>query len=1667
MERSLEIKLWEGGLQEQEVKAIQKIENTFKSQQVASKGKLKGGSLRDQLSGLKSNMYPWKGYAGFRFVQEKYEGEFDLLIITHCNVLIIELKDWNYGKVTCKGDKWFKNNKDMGRSPVSVTRNKKFNLDNKLKPLKHKFSNSKFLPRVEFFVVMTGNADYSKLPESELKHVISLKEFLAFSDEYKFNSEFRPHPNSKVLNKDFDLFDQLIIGKQTAPKQISVNGYKAEEEIFKHPKGVYKEFVGSSEISHQDQALIRMWDFSKLGGTAASTPDGRFKMVSREREVLQFIRHNDHQLYLQCLRSLTTIEKEQVTTQFNEVYELPASHHRLNQFIGKYLGDFSEQDRLNIIKLLIAKFADLHEIEIAHRDLGDHSLWISPAKEVALSNFISAYHKPQGTVGDYRDKLSVTSQDMESELSPYRQDVISLIQICWHIFVAERVSTESLATYEAELYKSENWLSKALSKALRDQNILNAVKLFELVKLKEPNTETTELFDSSKFERFTHSIAHYKQFREDEDYIVETDEKEVYVSNGNLVKAWLNVSPGNESNAYNFQLLSFLNRLEKLVSLSPDYIPKIFEYGLAKRSSSLYLVTEYIDGKVWSENHLEEVKPNLSELLRLKRENNPFQSKLIKIAKEYIRCVEHLHGLGLSHGDLHPENVIVREEEGEFKVYLIDFPDFTFGRKDNENHQYSPDNKGNVPATKRDNFAVMKMIAELLKFDFGKESDQFSLLAEAIKLELEDLQGGFSSLSRFKAAFDTPVSTNEFVEVHIKDIEDSIDIYPDNGKLYVALEKSNQSNTDLFIKFSGIGGVFKAIFSSSEKVFFHGLKPIVRDSIRIKDIDDSSLAIDFPIRLIPGERNKLNNLTSKLVAFEPFTRAIETKLLEYKEESGRTAAKPHIVSSSIKEESITKTVKSSTQISTNELWKAIIKTETESHPYIELKSEPIVDKNNDNHIRLMYSSDTDVLGSFSSTDIVEAIQIIKEKEIKLGEVILKQCSLNEVRLCKLSFRAKSLNQGEIVYFRSKQDKASFRKRKAALQRLLDNAGTIGNLAQLFDPQCEIEALDYKTEVTSNDYERYDRTDDHGNNISLNDRQREAFQQLVSSGPLSLLQGPPGTGKTEFIAAFVHYLIEKKSAQKILLVSQSHEAVNTAAERIRKHCKRLNTPIDVVRFSNREKAVSDGLKDAYSNSIITEKREMFKAEAKYRIAAMGSELGIQEKYLELLVEGELKLFTKVEQYLMLTNDLSSNKLTKDEKVELRKYSTELKETIFKVASNKFDISIYEDDFINTKRIIVDSLNKRFSINPAEAKRALALTKLARDKLKVLETDRVNYDEFLARSRHLVTGTCVGIGQSHIGISENQYDWVIIDEAARSISSELAIAMQSGRRVLLVGDHKQLPPLYTEAHKKALAQELGISGSKEHFDEMLKSDFARVFESSYGRQTGAKLLTQYRMAPPIGNIVSEVFYDGELENGMRKIPNIYHLAPVCISKTVTWIDTACLGKAAFHSSDRGVSIYNRSEADAIIKLLKQIAEKDDFVKELAKSVKTDESPIGVICMYGEQKRILRRKFAEESWSDAFKSLVKIDTVDSYQGKENRMILLSITRSDKDQSTGFLKTSNRINVALSRAMDKLIIVGDKRVWSGRNTQLPLGQVLKRIETNIVDCGVIEIKDIQGEKK
>jgi superfamily I DNA and/or RNA helicase len=134
------------------------------------------------------------------------------------------------------------------------------------------------------------------------------------------------------------------------------------------------------------------------------------------------------------------------------------------------------------------------------------------------------------------------------------------------------------------------------------------------------------------------------------------------------------------------------------------------------------------------------------------------------------------------------------------------------------------------------------------------------------------------------------------------------------------------------------------------------------------------------------------------------------------------------------------------------------------------------------------------------------------------------------------------------------------------------------------------------------------------------------------------------------------------------------------------------------------------------------------------------------------------------------------------------------------------------------------------------------------------------------------------------------------------------------------------------------------------------------------------------------------------------------------------------------------------------LKQILESDEFTTALAEDLgasrKGHEVPIGIICFYSKQRDVIDRLLSEEVGLAERRRWVKVDTVDGYQGKENRIIILSTVRNNPHGVVGFLRSPNRINVAMSRAMERLVIVGSRSMWTSKNRGLPLGRVLSTIE-------------------
>ncbi len=1651
----MEVQDWGGGLTQHEVEAIEKIKQAFQASE--NNKKVKGQGF-DTLKSLKS-IFPWKGYSGFRFadIKERKEGEFDLVIVTHCNVLIIELKHWN-GTIICRQDKWYLNDKDMGRSPVSITRNKQFMLEKKLDKFKQQFTNKGFRPQIHFLVVMTGNADFSQLPDNEKLHVVTLTEFLQLKDEKQFNARFRPHPDSKTLNQDFELFDKKIFSSNTVkPKNISIGGYYAEDTpIFSHPKHIYQEYLAETENKkHQDQALLRRWDFTKINRSEAQTPDGRYRLVSREYDVLNHIKLQNKDLYHTCLNYKSTPQKGEITAEHIDLFELFPQQKRFDQFVGGYNGEnLSAERRLGLVQLLLDKFAQLHKVGIAHRDLGNHSIWLSADDKITLSGFATAYFSSEETVGDIREILEVSGDLAKShfplsdgiKLTPYQYDVRSLAVLAWHIIQAKRISQVSLDEMKNKLANETAWYAEILREALSDIPFKSAVDFLDKFNQAKPEQAVDFSFDFTKLEPFTHDINHSRAYREDDNFILETSEKEVYRSNGLLVKAWLNADPQTDNSKARV-VLNWLENMAKLANLSPDYVPKIREFGIAKKSGCLFAVSDFVDGYTWQDI----CKLDLSD-----------EQKQVLI-HQFIQNIEHLHSLGFTHGDLKPDNVLVTIEDDSVQLHILDILDFSPSGQSQFNTEYSPE--FDHPTEKqRDNFAVMKMACELLGVEWNRSSESFAEVAEVIQQEYSDSQTAFISLARFKEALNPKPSTL-MIDITVSGRESfpPIAIYPENGELFVQFEKSKQG--DVLVQFIGLGGVLKAFYSAEDKQFTHALAPINRNYISKRDRDNSVMSLTLGLNITYGSYSEMTTLNHSLKTNEQFIHTINQFITKH---ISKQSEEEHIEEFEVSETEIVDAEIAVPVIeqrpSIQKLWQAILDTETEALPSITASEALQKTENGESYIS--YDGEINPVDQFKRDEIVEVIGKSEdgEKTFKYGVVDIAKSQLNELHIKSKSLTnsANNIQADTPVYLQSKQNKASYTRRKNALQRILDGESAVKNLVHYFDEHCNLPSEKYEIHVSDEEFKRYDQPE---KNVSLNEAQRIAFQRLIANGPLSLLQGPPGTGKTEFIAAFVHYLFDVQKVRNILLVSQSHEAVNTAAERIRKHCQRLGTDLQLVRFSNREIADSEILEDVFSPNLVGQKRAQLNVNKISNICQLGRSMGLPEDYLRKRAELAFDIGVQIRRYQKIVKSSKDETVDEDEKCLRKKLEKSIKEQAQAMELRE----LVEIDEILPK--FISELDHKHNIQPIENIQAGKLIDLTQDMLEALSNERTNYDEFLARSRQLVIGTCVGIGQRHIGIADNLYDWVIVDEAARSISSELAIAMQSGTRILLVGDHKQLPPLYSEEHKNALARRLGISKRDEELDQALGSDFERVFQSEYGKQTCATLKTQYRMAPAIGSLVSACFYENVLENGKtdNDVPNIYFRLPEKIKSCVTWLDTTSLPNA-YHEQGKSGSLSNRAEADVIIGILQDLANDETFMNSepVQKCLEKNEQAIGVICMYGEQKKLIRKKFNERSWNDEFRRLVKIDSVDSYQGKENRVIILSLTRHDRVCSTGFLHLPNRINVALSRAMDKLIIVGAKTMWEHpKNSKTPLAKVLRFIQkqNNPQDYAIKILKN--GAKK
>lgn len=560
---------------------------------------------------------------------------------------------------------------------------------------------------------------------------------------------------------------------------------------------------------------------------------------------------------------------------------------------------------------------------------------------------------------------------------------------------------------------------------------------------------------------------------------------------------------------------------------------------------------------------------------------------------------------------------------------------------------------------------------------------------------------------------------------------------------------------------------------------------------------------------------------------------------------------------------------------------------------------------------------------------------------------------------------------------------------------------------------KIEDIDYHTNLQS---ETFRELDNHLLNTKINLPQKQAIIKTLLAEDLALIQGPPGTGKSTAIAEIIWQHIRKDSKERILLTSETNLAVDNAIDRVVNENHNLVKPI---RIGGEEKLEMEG--------------RQFSIEVMKRWVENG------------------------------TTEISEEEQNEDEenlpqKIILQNWIDNIRRRVYKIGLD------------NT----LTSLWTNMLSNPSKQMRQIFLG---------------NY----IKNCNVIGATCSSIGQTNsqgkwtnfywgfqevFGRGKNvEFTTVIQDESSKATPAELSLPLVYGKKNIIIGDHRQLPPMLDkEEFKLSLDFLLDKTEKRDdineikklksfvlrHFDEMEISHFERLFEKIDDSLKGLFNL-QYRMHPDINEVIKQFYIrDGGLECGlitptdlgvddpnMENPASRYHGIEIesLISKDnhVIWIDT--------DSPEilDGTSRINYGEIEAIREVLTKFQSSDSFAQYQSFWKNPEDQQIGLISFYGKQIKLLRNLRNE------FRDIpIRVSTVDRFQGMERNIIIVSMVRSnciatDKKQKAdtnlygelgfpeqkdlGFAQSPNRLNVALSRAKRLLIIVGNSELFKQKD--------------------------------
>jgi non-specific serine/threonine protein kinase len=521
-----------------------------------------------------------------------------------------------------------------------------------------------------------------------------------------------------------------------------------------------------------------------------------------------------------------------------------------------------------------------------------------------------------------------------------------------------------------------------------------------------------------------------------------------------------------------------------------------------------------------------------------------------------------------------------------------------------------------------------------------------------------------------------------------------------------------------------------------------------------------------------------------------------------------------------------------------------------------------------------------------------------------------------------------------------------------------------------------------------------------NNVEDGNNQPLAIKKAINNQDILLIQGPPGTGKTSVIVEIVKQLVLHKN-ERVLVCSQAHSAVKNIYDRL----KGCHEGIMIGNIDVEETMLSDDNKDRL-------------------------------KYIQNTMILLNRLKAAQQENILLGEEAWKRFLPEYSSEHAKKNFAKEHEKVCQYFSNNTKVAV--GDYL-------DILNELHS------------------ELEKMGDEAVSFNiASHYQSLNVLMGTCIGIGMDYdLQRSGIVFDTVIIDEAGKANLAEATVPMQLGKKYILVGDQRQLPPYMDREEVAQFTNESTMQNlSQKEVESALSYSLFEDFlqDENFPKSNTVLLNYQYRMNPEIGDYISELFYNGELFHGcgtenQRCVLEGYPNAVTFIDTTTS--ETLNGRNAAFEMGNSQEGFYNPLE----IKLIGEM-----LVPKLESMLRNDSSlTVGFITPYRNQ----RQKLLHQLKNTAFSGCAY--TIDSIQGTEFDVVILSLVRAfditRKNRTVGFLDDMRRLNVALSRAKKKLIIIGNLKTLCSEKAHFQADGACDIIPVNVFRK-LKEIKERSAEK-